>query len=84
MSVGIFTRLLQYFAKNRAISVQKLGEEKKLSKPVFGYFKTKKEKRKEKRKKCSDGHLAQGGAWPGLAISGGTFFCGFPYASTGC
>ena len=42
MSVGIFTWLLQYFPKNRAILVQKLWGEKKLSKSVFGYFKTKK------------------------------------------
>ena len=46
--------------KNRAILVQKLLGEKKLSKSVFGYF----------RKKSSDGHLARGGggmalmAWP--------------------
>ena len=42
MSVGIFTWLLQYFPKNRTILVQKLWGEKKLSKSVFGYFKTKK------------------------------------------
>ena len=47
--VGIFTWLLQYFPKNRAILAQKLWGEKKLSKSVFGYFKTKK-------KKSSDGH----------------------------
>ena len=35
LSVGIFTWLLQYFPKNTAILVQKLGEEKKLSKSVF-------------------------------------------------
>ena len=40
--------MLQYFPKNRAILVQKLGEEKKFSKSVFGYFKNKKEKRKKK------------------------------------
>ena len=33
--VGIFTEF-QYFPKNRAILVQKLGEEKKLSKSVSG------------------------------------------------
>ena len=39
----IFTCLLQYFPqKNRAILVQKLWGEKKLSMSVFGYFKTKK------------------------------------------
>ena len=42
LSVGIFTWLLQYFPKNRTILVQKLWGEKKLSKSVFGYFKTKK------------------------------------------
>ena len=41
LSVGIFTWLLQYFPKNRAILIQKLWGEKKLSKFVFGYFKTK-------------------------------------------
>ena len=42
LSVGIFTWLLQYFPKNRAISVQKRWGEKKLSKSIFSYFKTKK------------------------------------------
>ena len=42
LSVGIFTCLSQYFPKNRAILVQKLWGEKKLSKSVFGYFKKKK------------------------------------------
>ena len=42
LSVGIFTGFLQYFPKNRAILVQKLGEESKLSKCVSGYFMTKK------------------------------------------
>ena len=46
MSVGNFTWLLQYFPKNRAILVQKLWGEKKLSKSVFGYFKTKKKEKK--------------------------------------
>ena len=45
MSVGIFTWMLQNFAKNRAILVQKLCGEKK-SKSVFSYFKTKKNKKK--------------------------------------
>ena len=31
-----------FFLKNKAILVQKLWEEKKLSKSVFGYFKSKK------------------------------------------
>ena len=48
MSVGIFTWLLQYFPKNRAILVQKLWGEKKLSKSVFGYFKTKKKFKQKK------------------------------------
>ena len=48
MSVGIFTWLLQYFPKNRAILVQKLWGEKKLSKSVFGYFKTKKKIQQKK------------------------------------
>ena len=42
LSVGIFTWLLQYFPKNRAILVKKLGAEKKLSKSASGYLKTKK------------------------------------------
>ena len=42
LSVGIFTWLLRYFPKNRAILVQKLWGEKKLSKSVFDNFKTKK------------------------------------------
>ena len=44
LSIGIFTCLLQYFPKNRAILVQKLGKEKKLTKSVSGYLKTKKKK----------------------------------------
>ena len=48
MSVGIFTWLLQYFPKNRAILVQKLWGEKKLSTSVFGYFNTKKNSNKKK------------------------------------
>ena len=48
MSVGIFTWLLQYFPKNRAILVQKLWGEKKLSEFVFGYFKTKKKIQQKK------------------------------------
>ena len=46
---GIFTWLLQYFPKNRAILVQKLWGEKKLSKSVFGIF-------RQKKKKSSIGH----------------------------
>ena len=46
-----FYLLVTIFPKNRAILVQKLLGEKKLSKTVFGYFKTKK-----KQKKSSDGH----------------------------
>ena len=48
LSVGIFTWLLQYFPKNRAILVQKLWGEKKLTKSVFGYFKTKKKFQQKK------------------------------------
>ena len=40
--VGRYFYLVVYFPKNRAILVQKLWGEKKLSKSVFGYFKTKK------------------------------------------
>ena len=49
LSVGAFncTWLLQCFPKNRAILVQKLWGEKKLSKSVFGYFKTKNIKKKK-------------------------------------
>ena len=62
MSVGIFTCLLQYFPKNSAILVQKLWGEKKLSKSVFGYFKTKKRLPLERNYKltCS---LAWGRPW---------------------
>ena len=48
LSVGIITWLLQYFPKNRAILVQKLWGEKKLSKPFFDCFKTKKKIQKKK------------------------------------
>ena len=41
MSAGIFTSLLQYFPK-RAILVQKLWGEQKLSQSFFGYFMNKK------------------------------------------
>ena len=47
LSVGIFTWLLKYSPKNKAILVQKLWVEKKLSKSVFGYFKTKKNSKKK-------------------------------------
>ena len=76
MQVGIFTFLLQYFPKFRAILVQKLWSEKKLLKSVFGYFKTKK---KIQQKKVPMAIKLEGGG--GLAIIGGTFFCGFPYAT---
>ena len=42
LSVGILFGLLQYFPKNRAILVQKLGTEKKLSKSVSGFLMKKK------------------------------------------
>ena len=38
LSVGILTGLLQYFPKNRAILVQKLGEEIKLYKYIDKYI----------------------------------------------
>ena len=38
--VCIFTGLLQYFSKNRAILCQKLGAEKKMSNSTSGYFMT--------------------------------------------
>jgi len=41
-----FYLLVSIFSKNRAILVQKLWGEKTLSKSVFGYFKTKKKKKK--------------------------------------
>ena len=41
MSVGNFTGLLQYFTKNRAILVQKLGREKNLSKSVSSILRKK-------------------------------------------
>ena len=42
MWVGILTWLLQYFPKNRAILVQKLWGEKKLSKSVLAILRLKK------------------------------------------
>ena len=74
--MGIFTGLLQYFPKNRAMLVQKLGEEKKLSTSVSSYLKTKK-------RKSSYGHLARGGggkALMALPLREDIFFCGFPYS----
>ena len=69
--------MLQYFPKNRAILVQKLGEEKKLSKSAFGYFKTK--KLKIKKKVLMAIKFEVGGkalmAWP---LVEELFFCGFP------
>ena len=59
--VGILSGLLQYFPKNRAIFVQKLGGRKKLSKSNSGYFMTKK-----KQKKRSNGHLVRGGGGKAL------------------
>ena len=48
---------------------------KKLSKSVFGYFKTKKNKKVPMAIKLEGG----GEGLNGLAVSGGTFFCGFPF-----
>ena len=64
LSVGIFTCLLQYFPKNRAIFVQKLWGEKKLSKPVFGYFKTKKKKIRWPLSSRGEGGVKALMAWP--------------------
>jgi len=75
MSVGIFTWLLQYFPKNRAILVQKLWGEKKLPKSVFGYFKTK----KNTKKKVPMAIKLEGGG--GKALVDELFFCGFPKVS---
>ena len=41
MSVGIFTWLLQYFSKNRAILVQKLWGEKSYQNPFSAKYKKK-------------------------------------------
>ena len=67
MSVGIFTWLLQYFPKNRAILVQKLWGEKKLSEFVFGYFKTKK---KIQQKKVPMAIKLEGGGWVKALVAG--------------
>ena len=78
LSVGIFTWLLQYFPQKEAILVRKLWGEKKLSKSVFCYFKTK--------KKSSDGHYKLEGGGGGKAIMAWplmeAFFCGFPKGKT--
>jgi len=81
LSVGIFTWLLQYFPKNRAILVQKLWGEKKLSEFVFGYFKTKK---KIQQKKVPMATKLGGGGGKALVARPLVeelffFFCGFPY-----
>ena len=77
MSIGIFTWLLQYLPKNRAILVQKLWGEKKLSESVFGYFKTKK---KIQQKTVPMATKLEGGkalvARP--LVEELFFFCGFP------
>jgi len=57
--------LLQYFPKNRAILVQKLWGEKKLSKSVFGYFKTKKY-----FKKVPMAIKLEGGGWVKALVAG--------------
>jgi hypothetical protein len=64
--VGIFTWWLQYFPKNRAILVQKLWEEKMLSKSVLAILRLKKIQKKKFRWPLS---LRGGGgkalvAWP--------------------
>ena len=62
LSVGIFNGFLQYFPPSWAILVQKLGEEKKLSKSVSGYFMNK------KRRKNHTAIKLGGGGLYGLAI----------------
>ena len=61
-----------YFPKNRAILVQKLWGEKKLTKSVFGYFKTKKNKVPMAIQLEGGGKTLM--AWPLVE----EFFCGFP------
>ena len=66
------------FSKNRAVLVQKLCGEKKLSKSVFSYFKTKK-------KVPMAIKLEGGGGWGAKALVAWPlvdelFFCGFPYS----
>ena len=47
MSVGIFTWLLQYFPKNRAILVQKLWGEKSCQNPFLAILRQKKIQQKK-------------------------------------
>ena len=54
--------MLQYFPKNRAILLHKLWGEKKLSKSVLGYFKTKKKIQNKKVPMAIK--LEVGGVWP--------------------
>ena len=72
---NILSGLLQYFPKNRAIIVQKLGAGKKLSKSVSDYFMTKKKKFQWPLILKGQGYFTiekdRGGHY-------GTFFCGFP------
>ena len=70
-----FTWLLQYFPKNIAILVQKFWGEKKLSKFVFGYFKTKKKKKVPMAIKRG----GLGKALMACPLGEKLFFCGFPY-----
>ena len=66
-----------------AILVQKLWGEKKLSKSVFGYFKTKK---KIQQKKVPMATKLEGGGLglSGPATSGGTFFLRLPLIKGAC
>ena len=61
LSVGIFTGFFQYFPPSWAILVQKLGEEKKLSKSVSGYFMNKKRRKNHTAIKLGGG----GPLWSG-------------------
>ena len=69
LSVGIFTRLLKYYQKSRAILVKKLGERKKIVKIRFRLFYEKKLL-----------PLSTSGGNYGPAIKKVTFlcFCSFP------
>ena len=49
LSVGIFTWLLQYFPKNRAILVQKLWGEKRCQNPFLAILRLKKIQKKKFR-----------------------------------
>ena len=56
-----FYLVVTIFSKNRVILVKKLWGEKKLSKSVFGYFKTKKERKYFKLKAVQSVQLLNDG-----------------------